>query len=169
MNRTVSHVARLLYLMAPAYVANMAPPFVRFWPGWNRPISERRLGSHKTVVGGLAGVAAALVVAFVQARVAWGGSLVDYARWPLLGLLLGVGAIGGDAGKSFLKRRRGIPAGGRWIPADQLDFVIGALVLVEPIARLSVPDIGLVFIVTFVGDVLVNQISFRLGVRETAW
>lgn len=163
------HLVRLAYLMAPAYLANMTPPFVRFWHGWNRPISERWLGSHKTVVGGIAGVIIALLVAFAQARVAWSGSVVDYAHWPRLGLLLGVGAIAGDSAKSFLKRRRGIPAGGRWIPADQLDFVVGALVLIQPIARLSWPDITFICAVTFVGDIVVNQIAFRLGVRDTAW
>ena len=163
------HIAQLVYLMAPAYLANMTPPFVRFWPGWNRPISERWLGSHKTVVGGVAGVVTALLVAFVQARVAWAGSLVDYAHWPLIGALLGVGAIGGDAAKSFLKRRRGIPAGARWIPADQLDFVVGALVLIQAIARLSWADIALTCAFTFVGDIVVNQVAFRLGVRDTAW
>jgi len=47
----VLHVLQLIYLMLPAYLANMAPPFTRFWPGWNRPISRRWLGDHKTVVG----------------------------------------------------------------------------------------------------------------------
>src|SRR2546430_1936440 len=54
--------------MAPAYVANMAPPFVRYWKGWNRPISRRWLGSHKTVVGFGAGVLRAVLVTWLQAR-----------------------------------------------------------------------------------------------------
>lgn len=37
--------------MLPAYLANMTPPLVRFWKGWNRPISRKWLGDHKTVVG----------------------------------------------------------------------------------------------------------------------
>jgi hypothetical protein len=50
----VDRLLQLLYLMAPAYLANRAPPFVRYWNGWNRPIS-RWLGEHKTVGGALAG------------------------------------------------------------------------------------------------------------------
>jgi len=46
MNSAAFRVTQLLYLMAPVYVANMAPPCVKFWRGWNRPISERLLGSH---------------------------------------------------------------------------------------------------------------------------
>jgi len=48
----------LVYVMAPAYAANMAAAFAKFWPGWNRPISRRWLGDHKTVAGFLLGVAA---------------------------------------------------------------------------------------------------------------
>jgi CDP-2,3-bis-(O-geranylgeranyl)-sn-glycerol synthase len=94
---------------------------------------------------------------------------MDYSRWPVLGVLLGVGAIGGDSAKSFLKRRRGIPAGARWVPADQLDFVVGALLLIQPIVRLSWLDIALICAVTFIGDIVVNQVACRLGVRDTAW
>lgn len=162
-------IAQLLYLMAPAYLANMTPPFARFWPGWNRPINERRLGSHKTVVGAIAGVIVAIAVALLQSHLGWHGSLVDYDRWPLVGLLLGVGAIGGDIAKSYVKRRVGIAPGSRWIPADQLDFVIGALVLITPMARIGWLDVTLILAISFVGDVAVNQVAFRLGVRDTAW
>lgn len=165
----VSHLVQLVYLMAPAYVGNMAPPFVRYWRGWNRPISERWLGSHKTVLGAFAGVAAALVVALIQSRVAWRGNLADYDRWPLLGALLGVGAIGGDATKSFFKRRRGIPAGASWIPADQLDSVTGALILIQIDIRLFWPDIALILAFTFIGTIVVNHAAFRLGIRDTRW
>ena len=64
--------------MAPAYVANMAPPFVRYWKGWNRPISRRWLGSHKTVVGFGAGVLGAVLVTWLQARLDWDRAIVDF-------------------------------------------------------------------------------------------
>ena len=76
-------VAQLLYFMAPAYIANMAPPFVRYWNGWNRPISQRWLGNHKTVMGFGFGVLAAVVVTFVQSRVAW-----EELAWPDLATIL---------------------------------------------------------------------------------
>jgi hypothetical protein len=52
--------------MAPAYVANMSPPLVKYWRVWNRPISPRWLGSHKTVVGFAAGLLGAVVTTLVQ-------------------------------------------------------------------------------------------------------
>ena len=62
-----------------------------------------------------------------------------------------------------------IPPGARWLPADQLDFVIGALALVTPLANLSWSDVALILVVSFVADIAVNQIAFRLRIRETAW
>ena len=165
----MTRIVQLIYLMLPAYLANMTPPFTRFWRGWNRPVSERLFGSHKTVVGAVAGILVALITAWLQSRIAWDGNLIDYARWPLVGLLLGVGAIGGDIIKSYFKRRLKIPPGARWIPADQVDFVSGALVLVSSIARISLVDALIILAITFFGDILVNQIAFRLHLRDTAW
>jgi CDP-2,3-bis-(O-geranylgeranyl)-sn-glycerol synthase len=165
----LERAAELVYLMAPAYLANMTPPFARFWTGWNHPISERWLGSHKTVVGAVAGICVAIVAAMLQSRIDWPGSIVDYNQWPLIGLLLGAGAIGGDLSKSFLKRRIGIPPGGRWIPVDQLDFVFGALVFIALPAGLSWSDVLMILVISFGGDILVNHVAFALHVRETAW
>ena len=162
-------VAQLLYLMLPVYLANMTPPFVKYWRGWNRPICERLLGSHKTVIGFASGVLAAVVTAFLQSRIGWSGSLVDYDRWLGLGLACGVGALIGDALKSLIKRRCGIAPGERWVPADQLDFVVGGLVALSPFVSLGVLDVAIIVTVSFLGDLAVNQVSFRLGIRDTAW
>ena len=162
-------MAQLLYLMLPVYCANMAPPFVKYWPWWNRPIAERALGSHKTVVGFGLGVTVALAVAFLQSRLDWHGALVDYERWPVIGAACGVGALGGDALKSAVKRRAGIAPGARWIPADQLDFVAGGLLALWPFVRLAPLDIALIVLVTFVGDLLVNRLAYVGGIRGTPW
>ena len=97
------HLAQLLYLMLPVYLANMAPPFVRFWPGWNPPISVPLLGSHKTVVGFAAGVAVAVAAAFIQSRLRWYGSLLSPSHWLAAGFAAGFGAMAGDSLKSFFK------------------------------------------------------------------
>jgi hypothetical protein len=167
--KTVSLLLALVYLMAPAYLGNMAAPFVKYWKGWNRPISERWLGAHKTVAGFLLGVIVALGTAFLQSAIDWKGSLVDYAHWPALGLALGIGALGGDALKSLVKRARGIAPGKSWVPFDQLDFAVGALALVWPWARLGWRDVLLILAFTFVADIVVNHAAYRLGIRDTRW
>jgi CDP-2,3-bis-(O-geranylgeranyl)-sn-glycerol synthase len=163
------HVLALLYLMLPAYLANMAPPFTRFWHGWNIPISRKWLGEHKTVMGFCAGLATAMATTFVQSKVNWHGGLLPYVRWPFLGAAFGIGAMGGDSLKSLLKRLKGIPPGRPWIPMDQLDFVIGSILLIVPFANLNWADITVIVVVSFMGDITVNHISYALGIRETKW
>jgi CDP-2,3-bis-(O-geranylgeranyl)-sn-glycerol synthase len=162
-------VLELLYFMAPAYVANMAPPFVRYWKGWNRPISPRWLGNHKTVVGFGAGVLGAVLVTWLQARLDWDRAIVDYDRWLDLGVRMGAGAMLGDSVKSFFKRRRRVAPGGTWIPFDQLDFVLGALILVWPRAALAWTDVAIVIALSFAGHIVVNHIGYWLGVRDAKW
>jgi CDP-2,3-bis-(O-geranylgeranyl)-sn-glycerol synthase len=155
--------------MAPAYAANMAPPFVRYWKGWNRPISERRLGSHKTVVGFALGVLAAVLVTFLQSRLAWEGAVVAYDGWLDLGARMGAGAMAGDSVKSFFKRRRGVAPGGTWIPFDQLDFVGGALLLAGWRAGLGWTDVAIILALSVLGHILVNHLGYWLGVRDARW
>jgi len=169
MTELATRLLQLLYFMAPAYFANMAPPFVRYWRGWNRPIHARTLGNHKTVVGYALGVLAAVAITAVQAAIDAPLSLVNYAHWPWLGLAFGVGAMTGDSLKSYFKRRRGVPPGARWVPFDQLDFVLGALLLVGPFAGLDWLDVVAILLATLVGDIGVNRAAFRLGIKATPW
>jgi CDP-2,3-bis-(O-geranylgeranyl)-sn-glycerol synthase len=162
-------ILQLAYLMLPIYFANMAAPFAGHWRGWNRPISRRWLGSHKTVVGFALGVATAVVVTFVQSRVHWSGSLISYEHWLLLGLGCGMGALGGDSIKSFIKRWLDIPPGQSWIPADQLDFIIGGLLVLSFWARLNWLDVVSILALSFVGDVIVNHAAYSLRIRKTKW
>lgn len=159
----------LIYLMLPVYAANMAPPFARFWPGWNRPISRRRLGEHKTVIGFLLGIAAGVVVALIQYEIAWNRSLVRYDDWLVLGIALGAGAMIGDCTKSFFKRQLRIAPGRPWIPADQLDFIIGGLIALSFWIKLSWLDLVWIMTLSFAGDVLVNHAAFWLRIRDTKW
>ena len=163
------HLLPLLYFMAPAYLANMAPPFVRYWKGWNRPIHARTLGEHKTVVGYSLGVLIAIVTTAMQADIDVTFALVDYAHWFWLGLAFGVGAMTGDSLKSYFKRRRGLPPGTRWIPFDQLDFALGALLIVGPFSLLGWPDVLVILVVTLLGDIAVNRAAYWLRIKTSPW
>lgn len=169
MSEFSGHVAALLYFMLPAYAANMAPPFVRFWKGWNRPIHARLLGQHKTVVGFSLGVVAGVATAGLQSLLSTDLAMVDYSRWPLLGGASGIGAMLGDSLKSLVKRRIGIPPGGRWLPFDQVDFVLGSLLLVRPFVELSWADAVMILAITFAGDIAVNRLAFACGIKDTPW
>ena len=128
-------VLQLMYFMLPAYAANMAPPSTKYWKGSNPPIARRWLGAHKTVLGFASGVAAAVLVAFLQSHIAWSGSLVQGEPWLGLGLRFGV----------------------------------GALLMTWSRAPLSWRDCGLILCVSLAGDILVNHLSYWLGIRDTPW
>jgi CDP-2,3-bis-(O-geranylgeranyl)-sn-glycerol synthase len=147
----------------------MSPPFTRFWRGWNRPINRRLLGDHKTVVGFVLGVAMGVLTAYLQSRIGWQRSLWVSSAWLPVGLAMGFGAMAGDSAKSFFKRRIGITPGKPWVPWDQLDFPIGALLLVWPLVSLSRLDAAIILVFTFVADIAVNHVSYWMRIRETKW
>jgi len=162
-------IVELLYMMLPIYVANMAPPFVKYWRWWNPPINKRWLGSHKTVLGFFLGIAAAILTALLQSRIHWQGDLMSYEHWFLIGLASGCGAMTGDSLKSYLKRRLQIAPGQSWIPADQLDFILGGLLALSFWVHLGWLDFIIILTVSFVGDIMINHLSFHLGIRNTRW
>jgi CDP-2,3-bis-(O-geranylgeranyl)-sn-glycerol synthase len=74
-----------------------------------------------------------------------------------------------DSVKSFFKRRRNVAPGHAWIPADQLDFVMGGLLALSFWVAFGWLDILCVLVLSFIGDTAVNHASFNLGVRDTKW
>lgn len=182
----MTFLLQCLYFMLPAYIANMAPVFAeklgvlkflarsvdggKRWKG--RPI----LGDHKTWRGFVVGVAMAIAVIWVQyflysIPVFKDLSLINYSEinlW-LLGILLGFGALFGDLIKSFFKRRVGVLPGRPWIPFDQIDFALGALIFVNFIFRPPWTLVFIVLLVTPVLHILANRLGYLLKIRNTKW
>jgi CDP-2,3-bis-(O-geranylgeranyl)-sn-glycerol synthase len=136
----VIEILKYLWLLLPASVANMIPPFAAIiWPKWNQPIDmglkfrgKRLLGDHKTVRGLITGTVAGLLVFYLQRNIfhnySLGLELFDYSALPVYtGFLLSFGALFGDAIKSFFKRQVGAAEGKPWFPWDQIDWIIGMI------------------------------------------
>ena len=133
----------LVWLFLPAGCANMVASLVRAVPFLNYPLDfnftlkgKVVLGPHKTWRGLFFGILAALLMSYVQVKI-YGQNFpyvfFDYSQinfW-LWGLLMGGGAILGDALRSFIKRRRNILPGHPWFPYDQIDWVLGAAILIS--------------------------------------
>ncbi len=133
-----------LWLVLPAYIANASALLL----GGGTPIDlgktwkdgRRILGDGKTwrglIIGAFVGMTGGFGLSVVaiyanNSDFAFLG-LSDFGRFPLMIPIIGgicFGALFGDIFESFLKRRRGKKQGEDWIPFDQLDFIIGALVL----------------------------------------
>lgn len=157
---------QLLYLMIPAYVANMVPVLVRKI-AWNTPIDfgTGLLGSHKTWKGFIAGVAFSVIVGIIMWRTYWPFEFSGL-KWSLA---IGIGALLGDSAKSFFKRRISIKPGSPWIPFDQIDYTVGALVIGSFVFFPGWLNCFLIIIISAVGHVIINHIGYYLGVREVKW
>lgn len=159
-------VAHALYFILPAYCANAAPVIF----GGGTPIDFGKtfldgkpiFGSHKTIRGFFAGLIVGTLVAFVQNAA--------FQFNVLLGFVLSLGALVGDLFDSFVKRRLGFPPGSSFPIADQLDFVVGALLfslLIPPLP--DVHGILIVLVITPPIHLITNFLAFRLGVKGTPW
>jgi CDP-2,3-bis-(O-geranylgeranyl)-sn-glycerol synthase len=170
-------LAAILYLFAPAFIANAAPiPLVSVpWIARrNAPMWEAGLGSHKTWVGFIGGGIAGMLTAALQYALRgvppFASHTFPYLNLTdalLIGGLLGFGALSGDALKSFLKRRLGIRPGGALPVWDGIDHILGSLLFLAPI---YVPPLYGIFVLLAIGPVLslaANIFSYTIGWKET--
>ena len=172
---------KCFYLMLPAYFANMAPVIVKkinlfaFPIDFNRTMNDKPvLGKNKTFRGLVFGIIFAVIIAYLQ-FLAYNElffkniSFVDYKNWMLFGFLMGFGALTGDSVKSFFKRRIGISPGEKFIPFDQTDFVVGALLFIPPLFPLTLKIFVSSLILSFLLHIIVNHAAFYLRIRNEKW
>ena len=170
------------WAMLPAYVPNNAAVLV----GGGLPIDggrtlgdRRILGDGKTWRGTFAGVLAGAVLALLLNAVR--PMLVDLSgivlpRFPLAAIFaLSAGAMLGDIAASFLKRRTGRERGAAFPGVDQLDFVVGALVLTILFApgwfgrTFTIAVLAVVVVLTPLLHVGTNVAAYGLGLKSEPW
>lgn len=182
-------IPQAVWFFLPAFAAN--PMAVLF--GGGTPIDFRRtlrdgeriLGDGKTwrgLVGGTAGGAflGLLLSAPFLARSlmsSWSfGSTLEEA----LGAsgVLALGALLGDLGGAFLKRRMHMPRGAKAKGLDQYDFVVGTVLLSLAIPAWSLHRffagdalLGLVAIILITPALhrAVNLVGYRIGKKREPW
>ncbi|MFD1598012.1 CDP-2,3-bis-(O-geranylgeranyl)-sn-glycerol synthase [Halobellus rarus] len=172
-------VAVAFWAMLPAYVPNNAAVLA----GGGAPIDggrtlggRRLLGDGKTwrgtAVGTLVGVLLAQALNLLAPAVARAVG-VDLPTFPLAAAVgLALGAMLGDIGASFLKRRTGRERGAAFPVVDQLDFVAGALVCTAVLdfawftGTFTLPVVGVVVVLTPVLHVATNGVAYVLGLKD---
>jgi len=138
-------IIQALWIVIPAYIANGFALLV----GGGTPIDfgknwkdgKRILGDGKTwnglIIGAVFGIIAGFGITIVaiyanrSQEYAFLG-LNDFGQFPIMIPIITsicFGALIGDITESFLKRRVGKDRGQDWIPFDQLDFILGVLIL----------------------------------------
>jgi CDP-2,3-bis-(O-geranylgeranyl)-sn-glycerol synthase len=171
-------IIQLIWFFLPAIFANMSPNVFKTLPFLNYPLDfnikfhgRPLLGKNKTYRGFFFGVLMALLIIIIQKTLypyMASFSLVNYNEINiyLLGFLLGFGALFGDSLKSFFKRRFNIKPGKPWIPFDQIDWFIGALISVSFYVRFSLKEITISIIITTLFHPVINFISYSLGLQK---
>lgn len=176
-------ILKSLYYALPIFLANMAPVLIKKLPVFNIPLDggamykgKRVFGKNKTWRGVVFAVIFALITIFIQ-RLLYVNfdsfkaiSLYDYSQSIFtLGVLLGLGAIIGDAIKSFFKRQLGRKPGTQWPFYDQIDFILGAFLFSGWFYWPGFSVFVALLIFTPALHKLVNVIGFKLGLKEVPW
>jgi CDP-2,3-bis-(O-geranylgeranyl)-sn-glycerol synthase len=163
-----------LYFFIPAYVANTFACIL----GHGRPVDlgkmfidgRRILGDGVTIRGSLAGIACGTFSGLLMTPFDH-PFLPDstFGKIMILAFTLSVGAILGDAAGSFIKRRLGMERGAPAPLLDQLNFVVGALLLAGCLVKIPLKAIAVIFVVTPFGHLLVNKTGYLLKMKDVPW
>ena len=155
-----------LYIILPVYCTNGAPVIF----GGGRPIDsgkslsdgQRVFGDHKTTRGFVSGLIAGFIGGAFEA-------VFFYPNLLIVAILASIGALLGDLAGAFLKRRLKITPGGSLPVLDQLDFVLGAMLLVSPLVSLSLGTAAILLLVTPPIHILTNVAAHALRLKSTYW
>lgn len=158
-------ITSALLFIGPAYFANAGP--LVFGGGaaldGGRTLADGQpiFGSHKTVRGVVAGIIAGTLIGLAE-------SPVD-SRLAFAGFMIALGAVLGDLFGAFVKRRLKVEPGKSFPILDQLDFVLGSVLLGYPFFQIGLFSILLVVVVTPPIHLATNYGAFRLGIKKTQW
>ncbi len=180
----ISDVLFVLWFFLPAGLANVAPVFAAKLPflrTFGFPLDfyttfrgKRILGNHKTMRGLLSGILIGILTVYLQIYLYEQIPLVksfvtvNYSSInPILfGFLSAIGALGGDAVKSFFKRQLEIPPGESWFPFDQIDYVIGGMIVTSVYIRLALSQYFVLFVLWSFIHPVATFIGYLLKLRD---
>jgi CDP-2,3-bis-(O-geranylgeranyl)-sn-glycerol synthase len=154
------------YLIIPSYISNAMP--VLFGGGQSLDFGkyfldgERIFGGNKTVKGFISGLSFGIIASILI-------EFILLKELMLLGILGSLGSMLGDLFGSFIKRRLNMSPGSPLPLLDQLDFVIGALILTYPIYRFNFSIIILMLAITPPIHITSNAVAYLLKLKKQFW
>ena len=176
-----------LWVYFPAAIGNMTPILVAKsnWKplkNWTTSLDfgktfhgHRIFGTHKTWRGLVTGMIVSTIILALQQLVfkhthfmqAWLHGF-DFGHLPTLiaGPLFGLGALGGDAIKSFFKRQRNTPPGESWFPFDQIDLPLGALIFTWPLIHPSLSVAIIAVLMGLTSQLVFSYLGYMLHLKE---
>jgi len=155
-----------LYIIVPTYCTNGAPIIFGGGPpldfGKSLSDGQRIFGTNKTIGGFVGGLMIGAVIGVF-------GFYLFSKVLLTISLLASLGALLGDLAGAFLKRRLKIKPGGPVPGVDQLDFVMGALLVVFPFYQISLTSVLILIFVTPPIHFLTNVGAYVLGLKSNYW
>src|SRR3989344_4832589 len=148
-------ILNAIYYYLPAYFANGMPiAFGGGFPldfGKNWKDGKRIFGDGKTFSGLIFGIGVGtLAIGTIQGKLE-------------LAFFISVGAIFGDLIKSFVKSRLRYNAGEKFFPWDQIDFLIGAIILASIIEAQRIDFVITILVITPLIHLATNYGAYLFG------
>ena len=158
-------IVEALKFIFPAYCANAIPVIT----GGGYPIDFGKnfldgrpiFGKNKTFQGFLCGLSVGTAVGLAESIV--------FGYPVLFGLVLSLGALLGDLVAAFVKRRIGLMPGEMLPVIDQVDFVVGAVLLSLFVLAPPWELILAVLIITPPIHLLTNFAAYKVGLKKNPW
>jgi len=166
----------------------MTPPLVKkvnVLNFLNKPIdfnkklnNEPVLGTHKTWRGAISGIIIGILIVYIQKflyKFVWIQkiSFFNYKEINilLLGLLLCGGTVFGDLLFAFVKRRLKLKPGTKFLPFDQVNYVIGTYIFFSLTSFLKIDNLVwiILLISTFFLHIIINRIGYHLRLHKAKW
>lgn len=157
---------------------------IPFYKDWTTPIDfgleiggKRLLGKGKTFRGFLFGTLCGTLITFVQYPLLQKLDLnfikelqeFSFEKLLVFNFLLSFGALFGDMFKSLIKRRMGVKSGQPWVPFDQLDFLIGAILFGSILYTPPWQTLAVILIGGPLGHLLTNILGYKLKLKDVWW
>ncbi|MEM1685787.1 MAG: CDP-2,3-bis-(O-geranylgeranyl)-sn-glycerol synthase [Acidilobaceae archaeon] len=166
--KVVDSVIEGLIVILPAMVANAAPVLSK----GKKPIDfnkkfidgRRLLGDGKTWEGLIVGLTAGTITGLILALIMRESILIE------IGILASLGAMIGDIIASFIKRRLRLERGEPAPILDQLNFYIGAVIVLYIAGyRFTLAILLILAIISGLLHILANIVAYKLKLKKVPW
>ena len=174
-----------LYFFLPAYFTNMTPPLAKkagVFDFLDKPVDFNKkinglpiLGSHKTWRGIVSGIMVGILIVYFQSWLYQFSfiknlCLIDYKNNTLFfGFLISGGAVFGDLLFASLKRRLKLKPGTKFLPFDQINYVVGAAIFLTPFFKIDILVWLTLFVLTFFLHIVINRLGYYLKFHQAKW
>lgn len=166
------YILKILWIFLPGAFANMAPLIFNRINFLNIPINKKLFGENKTWRGIFFGIILSIVVAFLQkisSALFHNIETLNYNEINIFvfGFVMGAGALTGDLIKSFIKRKINILPGKSLPILDQIDWVLGCLIILSFYIKLTIDPVLVSILVLGILHFLINIFSYKIKIRKT--